>query len=521
MTWTRRFLSVAVSVAVALGALPLVATASQAAGDVPGEVVADAQFQTPASNFSDYVDGEFVGGGLLVAGYNRVWRYLPSGALDPNFTFAPAGWDFDLGTFDYSAGRSSIALGQLPDGSVLVGAKAHPLVRINAQTGEQLPLSITNADQPGFSVDDVRKIVIKRNGNTADVILLQHDTAGTVSPLIKKFVWRNGQLNRDTNFCPYFADRDNGCVADVPPLHAILAAAFTDNGDIVIGGGANTNDLAPGILPSESYRNYSRPYLPPAECRGLVAGGLLRINSNGTVDRDWADCQTVERGFTRLPGYCERDCLRPIEFFEMQNPRPLLNFAGGRGDVVGAVKDIAVRPDGEIVAVGVFDNYDSQRTSGVVRVNGDGTISQTYSFGSAVPSFNSVALFGERVIAVGRVPTTNQRIPSGVVRFNANGRWDRTFMGGYTGNAVTDMPGLYSTGADGSQERGVAYAAIPVPANPSFPSGLLVLGDFDAVKSGSPLQSFPRRSIVLLGDVGEADSILNEDGTVGSAGDAT
>ncbi len=114
-----------------------------------------------------------------------------------------------------------------------------------------------------------------------------------------------------------------------------------------------------------------------------------------------------------------------------------LAFAGGSAMV--AVNSIALQPDGKIVAVGSFNNYDfSHPANRIARLNSDGSFDATFAIGSG---FNQEAFAvaiqpDAKVLVGGKFTTYNGTTCNRIARLNANGSLDPSFLTGSGANGT-------------------------------------------------------------------------------------
>jgi uncharacterized delta-60 repeat protein len=142
-----------------------------------------------------------------------------------------------------------------------------------------------------------------------------------------------------------------------------------------------------------------------------VAFALARYNPNGTLDPGFGSGGTV-----------------------------LTSFGGS----LSAAADVAVQPDGKIVAVGIANG-----DFGVARYNGDGTLDAGFGSGGLVTTdfggfdqANGVALQSDgKIVVVGILGGA-----VGVARYNADGSLDSTFGSG--GKVITDATATPDGGFD-------------------------------------------------------------------------
>ncbi len=131
---------------------------------------------------------------------------------------------------------------------------------------------------------------------------------------------------------------------------------------------------------------------------GVVKSGLVRLNPNGTVDNSFNTT--------------------------------------GAGAVGGAVQDILVLTNGQIVIVGDFTSYNGTSRSRVARVNADGSLDTTFDAGAG-PNSTVYAVAQQadgKLIIVGDFTTVSGANRNRIARLNANGSHDDGFKPGSGAN---------------------------------------------------------------------------------------
>jgi len=98
------------------------------------------------------------------------------------------------------------------------------------------------------------------------------------------------------------------------------------------------------------------------------------------------------------------------------------------------IYDLRVQSDGKIVAVGPFTTYSGSSTSGIVRINTDGTRDTTFNVGtgftlSAVGTHLKIQSDG-KIVVVGQFTTYSGSTANRIVRINTDGTLDATFNTG-------------------------------------------------------------------------------------------
>lgn len=100
---------------------------------------------------------------------------------------------------------------------------------------------------------------------------------------------------------------------------------------------------------------------------------------------------------------------------------------GGGSD--GAIFGIALQPDGKIIAVGAFTQFNGVARNGIVRLNADGSIDQTFNPGTGANGVFAVAFRNSKIVIGGNFSTVNGEFHAGVARLNLDGSVDSTFHG--------------------------------------------------------------------------------------------
>ena len=214
---------------------------------------------------------------------------------------------------------------------------------------------------------------------------------------------------------------------------------------------------------------------------------LARYNTNGSLDSTFGSNGTV-----------------------------LTSFGGN----LSAAFDVAVQPDGKIVAVGVAGNGAAGSDFGIARYSANGTLDPTFGtgglvttdFGGGSDQANGVALQPDgKIVVVG--PLQGK---FGVARYNPDGSLDSTFGSG--GKVITDA----SPSFDGAFDVAVWNGKIVVGGG----TGLFASGasDFQLVRyngDGTLDSSFGGSGIVTT-DLGASDNIfgiaVTADGKITAAG---
>jgi uncharacterized delta-60 repeat protein len=122
-------------------------------------------------------------------------------------------------------------------------------------------------------------------------------------------------------------------------------------------------------------------------------------------------------------------------------------FDIGQG-VNGAPKTIKVLPDGKILVGGSFTTFNGQSTPPLVRLNSDGTLDQ--SFFAIINGIFGVDEFvvqtDGKIVAIGQIYSIPAGDPRGIVRLNVNGSIDNTFDLGGAPDGLLDRVALQADG---------------------------------------------------------------------------
>ena len=208
---------------------------------------------------------------------------------------------------------------------------------------------------------------------------------------------------------------------------------------------------------------------------GVTRNGIIRLNPNGTIDNTF----NIGTGFSTLSG------LDIGNFFDVysialqpdgkilaggafkiysgvtRNGIIRLNtggtidntfnigtgFSGGTGSLSisgGTVSTIVLQPDGKILAGGDFASYSGVTRNGIIRLNSDGTIDNTFNIGSGFGGFlYSIALQPDgKILAAGGFASYNGSASRNfIIRLNTGGTIDSTFD---TGTFTTPFSGFNS-----------------------------------------------------------------------------
>ena len=225
----------------------------------------------------------------------------------------------------------------------------------------------------------------------------------------------------------------------------------------------------------------------------------------------------------------------------LQNINPVISldnsFITGDGFDNG-VYDVILQPDGKIIAVGDFSTYDNNLYAGIVRLNPDGAKDLSFSIGSGfVKTPLTLALQSDgKILVGGNISGYNGTLLSCIIRLNGDGSIDNTFntgsgfsggkssvssitvqsdgkilVGGgftdYNGTAVSNIVRLNSNGTiDDTFNFGIGFNSIVYDMELQSDGKVIVVGDFSSY-NGTPVNR-----IIRLNSNGMVDGSFNSGG---------
>ncbi len=108
---------------------------------------------------------------------------------------------------------------------------------------------------------------------------------------------------------------------------------------------------------------------------------------------------------------------------------------------IGKVNDIALQPDGKMIVGGTFTNMNGVEINRVARLNADGSLDNSFNVGQgASNTVNRVYIQPDgKIILIGLFLSFNQLSHNGIVRLNANGSIDNSFQIPTGFNMINDL----------------------------------------------------------------------------------
>ena len=205
------------------------------------------------------------------------------------------------------------------------------------------------------------------------------------------------------------------------------------------------------ILAGGSFLNYS----------GSNSAYIIRLNTNGTRDttfnvgtgfnnvvadiRIQSDGKIIAAGqFTTYSGSTSSGIIR----LNTNGTRDT-TFNVGTGITTAVdIRQCRIQSDGKIIAVGGFTTYSGSTSNRIVRINTDGTRDTTFNVGTGFPSNVEAAVIQSdgKIIAAGQFTTYSGSAQNYITRVNTNGTRDTTFNIGNGMNTAGYALALQSDG---------------------------------------------------------------------------
>jgi uncharacterized delta-60 repeat protein len=120
------------------------------------------------------------------------------------------------------------------------------------------------------------------------------------------------------------------------------------------------------------------------------------------------------------------------------------------GGVDGSVTAFSIQKDGKIIVSGTFTKYNGKNAFGIVRLNNNGTLDNTFITGTGIPQYQSISQTllqpdGKLLIA-GAFDSYNGKTVHKIARLNTDGTLDNTFSSGQGPNTGIGFIALLNDG---------------------------------------------------------------------------
>jgi uncharacterized delta-60 repeat protein len=189
-----------------------------------------------------------------------------------------------------------------------------------------------------------------------------------------------------------------------------------------------------------------------ASYSGVTSNNIIRLNSDGTIDNTFnigtgftsnvfsialqPDGKILVGGdFTTYSGVTSNSIIRLEQNGVIDNT---FNIGGGFTNIVYT---IALQPDGKILVGGAFGTYNTTSRNKIIRLNSDGTIDNTFNIGGGFTNivYTIVPQPNGKILVGGDFTSYNSTARKGIIRLNSDGTIDNTFNigGGFSSNVRT------------------------------------------------------------------------------------
>jgi uncharacterized delta-60 repeat protein len=217
----------------------------------------------------------------------------------------------------------------------------------------------------------------------------------------------------------------------------------------------NTFSVGTGFSQSSNYDFNSHTVLIQSDEKILVGGNftsyngtsrnnIIRLNGDGSIDSGFTigtgfnglllkiKTQTDGKiiavgGFTLYNGVSSREIIRLNGDGSVDN-----TFSVGTGFNSSLVYDVEIQSNGKIIACGVFTEYDGTSSPGIARLNSNGTIDNGFIVGTGFNNnvFSLAIQSDGKILVGGQFTLYNSTTCNGIVRLNSDGSIDSTFSAG-------------------------------------------------------------------------------------------
>jgi uncharacterized delta-60 repeat protein len=353
------------------------------------------------------IDGKILVGGIFTSYDNTnafyIVRLNSDGSIDDTFVIG-GGFNGGVRTIEIQSDSKILVGGDFTEYD---GTPSNYFIRLNSDG------SIDNTFVIGTGFDNwVYTIQIQIDGK-----ILVGGNFSSYDGILSKFIIR---LNSDGSI-------DNTFVVGTGFNNTVLTMLIKDNGTLLIGGGFS------------SYKQTTINKIIRLNTSGLYDGSLfynvgfdnevftIALQSDGKI--------LVGGGFTSYDGTFSNNIIRLNSDGSIDN-----TFVIG-GGFNGQVNTIQIQSDGKILIGGGFSEYDTAPSSGIIRLNSDGSVDNTFVVGDG---FNNVVYTIEiqsdgKILVGGNFLNYDGTSSNNIIRLNSDGSIDNTFVigGGFDGAVNT------------------------------------------------------------------------------------
>jgi len=168
---------------------------------------------------------------------------------------------------------------------------------------------------------------------------------------------------------------------------------------------------------------------------GVYRNSLARLNSNGSLDTTFTSAlnlsSTSGNKLVVLPD--NKLLVTNSAILNRLNSDGTIDPTFTQGSSGGVTNNLACQADGKIVLVGAFTTFNATPAKGIVRLNANGTIDTSFSvpIGFANNGLTPKALLFQpdgKIVVAGNFSSFNGTASSGIVRLNPDGSKDTSFV---------------------------------------------------------------------------------------------
>lgn len=372
-------------------------------------------------------DGKLLIGESFFVGqqsHQQVMRYFADGTPDPSYYLGSGIVD---GAIDYHIFCSAMINGD----QLLVGGF---FANYNGTTVKSL-VRIDNDGQvdhgTGFSLSNNTAISIRKIVQQSDDKIIIGGTFDGYNGQSRNSILRLGlNGNIDENYHPFFSE-------NLPVTAMVLQA----DDKLICARVAGSNEFNGTMVRINTDGN-----IDPSFNTG-VGVSLTGHNGNINAIHIQADGKILVGGQFDAYNNIQRKCLMRINTDgSLDNSfDPGIGFVSNLGPTNASVLTITTDASGKILVGGIFDSYNGQSCHGIVRLNADGSMDNSFNTGTGPGLFNftgngsieSIVVQPDgKILASGMFTSFNGISRIDVVRLNDDGSVDAGFVPGLDGSAT-------------------------------------------------------------------------------------
>lgn len=190
---------------------------------------------------------------------------------------------------------------------------------------------------------------------------------------------------------------------------------------------------------------------------GTSAKSLVRLNEDGTIDTTFNTTTGVNSSIYDIAIQTDGKIIIVgafTTFNSISSNRIARINADGTLDTTfniglganAAVEKVLIQPDGKIVIVGSFTNFDNASKLRIIRLNTDGSFDTSFTAAANSPIYAIARQTDGKFILGGAFTSINSTSPPRIARINADGTLDTTFNVGTSPNGAVSVLAVTETG---------------------------------------------------------------------------